>query len=174
MTRYFISINLPDEIKSEIEKIYCLLPKFTGKKTEVENMHLTLKFLGEIDERKLEEVKDRLKRIKFDNFFIKFGEAGVFSPSFLRIIWIKIFGVEDLQKKIDESLEGLFPKEKRFMGHLTIGRIKKVGNKKEFLASMGKIKAKVGKFEVGSFELMNSVFHDSGPEYEVIEEFKLN
>ena len=46
--RVFISINISEEIRKEIKKIQDFLPEFFGKKTELENLHLTLKFLGNI------------------------------------------------------------------------------------------------------------------------------
>ena len=53
--RTFISIDMPEVVRSEIEKIQDVLPEFFGKKTERDNLHLTLKFLGEIDEEKVKE-----------------------------------------------------------------------------------------------------------------------
>ena len=79
MTRCFISINLPEEIRKEIKKIQEQLPEFKGKKTELENLHLTLKFLGEIDEVKIEEIKEKLKEIKIEKFETEIDEAGIFS-----------------------------------------------------------------------------------------------
>ncbi len=64
----FISINIPEEISKEISKIQNELPNFMGKKTELENLHLTLKFLGEIDEKKVEEVRKKLNEVKFRKF----------------------------------------------------------------------------------------------------------
>jgi 2'-5' RNA ligase len=46
--RAFISIEFPEEIKNELKKIQEQLPEFKGKNTEPKNLHLTLKFLGEI------------------------------------------------------------------------------------------------------------------------------
>ena len=62
--RTFISVNIPEEIKEKIKEIQEKLPEFIGKKTESKNLHLTLKFLGEIDEEVLEKVKKRLKYIQ--------------------------------------------------------------------------------------------------------------
>ena len=59
--RTFIAIDIPDSIKNEIIKIQNSLPEFIGKKTEKENLHLTLKFLGEIDEEKIELIKKELR-----------------------------------------------------------------------------------------------------------------
>ena len=59
LTRAFIAIDFPSEIVKEIARVQELLGKvkFTGKITELENLHLTIKFLGEIDEKQVEEVK---------------------------------------------------------------------------------------------------------------------
>ena len=57
--RCFISIDIPKEIRDKIKKIQEQLPEFVGKKTEQENLHLTLKFLGEVDERFLIDIKNR-------------------------------------------------------------------------------------------------------------------
>ena len=63
MTRCFISIDLPEIIRREIQKIQEQLPDFKGKLTEQENLHLTLKFLGEISDDEIEEIRKKLREI---------------------------------------------------------------------------------------------------------------
>ena len=55
--RAFVAISIPEEIKNRISEIQNQIPKFNGKLTEKENLHLTLKFLGEISQDLLENVK---------------------------------------------------------------------------------------------------------------------
>ena len=103
MVRAFIAIDLERDIINEIVKIQNLIRKktlFSGKLTESENLHLTLKFLGEASEEKLEEVKKRLKNIKLKSFDCEIADIGFFSKTFPKIIWIKLNGKEiwDLQK----------------------------------------------------------------------------
>ena len=117
MDRCFIALDLPQGMIDEIRKIQVELMRqnlFVGKLTEIENIHLTLKFLGEIDKKRIEDVKERLKEVRFDKFDSSLGEIGVFSKKFVRIIWVELIGVSELQKLIDYSLEGLFEKERRF------------------------------------------------------------
>lgn len=171
--RVFISIDIPEEIKSEILKIQDKLPEFYGKKTEPENLHLTLKFLGEIDDKKVEEIKERLKEIKYNSFESEIDSIGVFSPGFIKIIWLHLTNCGDLQKKIDYSLKDLFKPEKRFMSHLTIARVKKVSNKKLFLEKLKKIRIPEWIFKVDSFYLMESKLSEKGPKYSVIEKYNL-
>ncbi len=171
--RAFISVDIPDGVKKQITKIQDSLPEFLGKKTEKENLHLTLKFLGEIDEEKAGLVKEKLRSIKIKKFESVIDEIGVFSEHFIRIVWIHMGGCDKLQKEIDNALEGLFEKERRFMSHLTIARIKKIRNKKEFLDNLSKIKIKESRFIVDKFYLMKSDLNRNGPVYSVLEEFPL-
>jgi 2'-5' RNA ligase len=174
--RVFISLRLSKEAVEEVKRIQKDLKGsgfFEGKLTEEENLHLTLKFLGEIDEDKVEEVRERLRKINLGGFNAKFGEIGVFDKNYIRIIWVKLLGCEELQRQVDIVLGGLFEKEKRFMGHLTIVRVKKIRDKKEFLEFVNKIKVKDVKFQVNGFGLMKSELFPKGPRYEIIEEFNL-
>ena len=174
--RCFIALKIPDSVKKEIKKIQDSLPEFFGKKTETENLHLTLKFLGEISEERVDEVKKKLKEIRFKSFDAELGKAGVFSEKFVRIIWMHLIGCENLQKVIDEKMSELgFSLEKRFMSHLTIARVKKIKNKQEFLKELKDIKVKKWvKWKVNEFLLMKSELSPSGPKYSVIQEYGLN
>ncbi len=168
--RAFISIDISDNIKKEIIKIQNKLPEFNGKKTEAENLHLTLKFLGWIDEAKLEEVKKILKEIKFHKFETEINKMGMFSD---RIIWLNMTNCNKLQEEIDEKLSDLFEKEERFMGHLTIARVKSLEDRKKFIEKLREIKIKPIKFPVNSFRLKKSMLKKSGPVYEDIEVYNL-
>jgi RNA 2',3'-cyclic 3'-phosphodiesterase len=179
MVRIFIALDLPREAINETKKIQCLLRKkamFNGKYTEPENLHLTLKFLGEISEEKIEEVKKRLGEIKLEGFDCETGDVGVFSKSVVKIIWIKLNGrgVWDLQKQIDEKLKDLFEREERFMSHITIARVKKAYDKKGFLEYLGSVKPKKIRFRISKFVLKKSELLPLGPVYTDLEEYLLN
>ena len=178
LVRCFIAIDFPKEIKNEIVRVQRELAKkkmWQGKLTEAENLHLTLKFLGEISSDKVEEVRKRLREIKFPRFNCYLGNLGVFTPTRIKIVWIHIIGKEilGLQKWVDEKLWDLFPKEKRFMSHLTIARVKNVKDSKLFLEELEKIRAQNLKFPVASFSLIKSELKPKGPVYTDIESFKL-
>jgi len=177
LKRCFIAIEFSDDVIKEIARVQELIAKtkFTGKITELENLHLTLKFLGEIDNKKLEEVKKKLKEIKFSEMKLKLGKIGTFSihgkPN---IVWVKIEGKEiyDLQKKIDEDLKDLFKPEERFMSHLTIARIKYVKDKKGFLKHIDSVHVKPIEFDVSAFKLKKSELKPIGPVYTNIENYQ--
>ncbi len=174
--RCFIAIKLPDELKKEIKNIQNLIKNknfFDGMFVEKENLHLTLKFLGEIDSKKIEEVKKRLKEASSKEFDMYSANVGVFNKKEVRIIWLKINNVNELQKEIDERLKDIFDEEKRYMGHVTIARVKKVNDKQGLLDYLEGIKFRKMKFIVKEFYLIKSELSDSGPIYEVIEKYSL-
>ena len=173
MMRVFISIDVPEKVKEEIKKIQSQLPEFMGKKTELENLHLTLKFLGEVSEEKVEEIKEKLKEIKFKKFETEIDEIGVFSEKFIRIIWIHLSDCGKLQAEIDNKLKEMFPKEKRFMSHLTIARVKKIDDKNKFLKELKEVKINSVKFLVEDFRLKKSTLRPEGPVYEDLEVYGL-
>ncbi len=177
-TRCFISINIPKEVVGKIQEIQEKLPEFKGKKTEKENLHLTLKFLGEISNEKIEEIKKVLREIKCPCFQAEVKDIGVFSPDFIKIIWLRLTGIEELQEKIDRIISENFKefeKEKRFMSHLTIARIKNTGrqSKKDFLNKLKSIKIPEIYFPVKEFCLMSSELKPGGAEHKILEKFEL-
>lgn len=178
--RAFIAIPLPKEIKDylyELQQEISRLPakfRFVHKK----NLHLTIKFIRGLQPKDLEELKSRLKTIKFNAFKTKLQGTGLFpGKKFARVIWVGLDAadrVNELQKRIDEKLIDLFPDNQEFNSHLTIGRIKLIKNKEKFSEELEKIKVKSLQFEVKEFCLYKSTLTKDGPIYEVIEEYKLN
>ncbi len=175
--RSFICIDFSDEVIKEVARIQSLLEKrFIGKFTELENLHLTLKFLGEISPEILEKVKSSLSAIQLPIFEAHLEDIGTFSiKNNPRILWIKIAGkpIYELQKQIDLSLSPLFKPEERFMSHLTIARIKYIKDKEYFSQTLKNITVKKIKFPISSFKLKSSDLKPMGPFYTTIEEYKL-
>jgi RNA 2',3'-cyclic 3'-phosphodiesterase len=180
MTRCFISLDLPEEVRKEIEHMQKLIQKktgFLGKLVEFENLHLTLKFLGEIEENKLKEVESRLKNLRFNCFEAEVESIGTFAndkEGHNIHLWIRINNCDKLQKEIDNSLKDLFKPEDIFMAHITLARIKKLLNKQMFLDYLDDFKFKKLKFAVKEFYLKKSILTPLGPIYENLEKYSLN
>ena len=176
--RTFIAIDIPEEIKEKIIGIQKQLPEFKGKLTEFENLHLTLKFLGEISKEKIEKVKEKLGEIRFNPFETEIDSLGIFdnrkSNKYEQslIVWLHMKNCDELQKQIDSKLERLFAKEKRFMSHLTIARVKSVENKKEFTEKLYKINIPKMNFYINNFILKESVLTPKGSIYKDIGIYK--
>ena len=171
--RCFIGIDLSSPAIKEIERLQNIIePHFIGKITESKNLHLTLKFLGEIDNDTLKKVKKKLFLIKFQPFELYINKLGVFSKKFVKIVWVKVSNVP-LQQLIDNSLADIFEKEWRFMGHITIARIKNLKNKNSFLELINKTKVNKIVFMVKEFYLKESILQKEGPVYKVISRYRI-
>jgi len=171
MRRCFVSIDMPAEVIEKIKSIQKRLPEFRGKFTEPANLHLTLKFLGEIDEEAIKEVKERLAGIKFSPLDLEITDIGVFTERFVRIVWLKVKGAEEIQKKVDEALSDMFGSEQRFMSHLTIARIKRIKDRSEFLEKLNGLLIPSIKFVANSFNLKESILKPSGLVYTLLEKY---
>jgi RNA 2',3'-cyclic 3'-phosphodiesterase len=176
--RCFVALDLSREVMDYISELQEIIKKqnlFTGKFTEVENLHLTLKFLGEIEQEKVEAVKNKLKEIKFPAFEVKLGNVGTFGErGYIRVIWAELIGAYNLQKQVDNALKDMFPVEERFMGHITIARVKNIKDRNALLDYLKKIKTKEIKFKVDKFFLKKSILQPDGPVYDDIEEYDIN
>lgn len=164
--RTFIAIEFSDEIKNALSQIQSHL-KYSGadvKWVEKDNIHLTLKFLGEIDEKKCEKVKAALDGIaqSAKAFEISLKDIGAFPKiDFPRVIWVGLDkGAKEsteLAKKVDEALSKIgFPEETRpFAAHLTIGRVRSPKNK---LALKDKLISLQIPADIHGPEIISSIF----------------
>ena len=176
MVRCFVAIECdnPDVIKG-IRGVQDALAS-TGanlKPVESENIHLTLKFLGEIPQYKVDEVADVVKEISFEPFEFKVKDVGVF-PNLRRpaTIWAGISeGVSEVTKVFDE-LDGMLSKlgfereRRRFHPHLTICRVRSGKNRDQLVEELLRLESQeFGVINVDRVVLKKSVLTPSGPIY---------
>ena len=176
--RLFIAIGLPDDIKEYLSTIQ---EKMIGQlshedkiiQVKKEHIHLTLKFLGEVQPNNIKEIKDALKEIKLAPFSIELGIIGVFpSEDNIRVIWVGLKPedkIMELQKNIDESLKTLFKKEKSFKAHITLARVNYIKGKAAFISKLKGIKVDNKEICISSFKLIKSTLTPKGSVYEGIE-----
>ncbi|MDY6950781.1 MAG: RNA 2',3'-cyclic phosphodiesterase [Thermodesulfobacteriota bacterium] len=183
--RTFIAISLPESVRQAMGEAQDRLRKarFNVRWVRREGIHLTLKFLGDIDKGKVEKIQAAMESATKDlGPFTLLGEGvGVF-PDFSRprVIWVGISGemplLLDLQRRIDVELKGLgFPKEKRpFKGHLTLGRAKgRLENRKLREALEGLSGFQTASFPVESVVLFQSILRPQGAIYNRLAEARL-
>ncbi len=179
MIRAFISVNLTPEIKDKIGEAEEDFAMNGVKLVEPGLVHITLKFLGYIDEGRVDEVEEALKKVTVKPFPAKFKSLGGFpnarSP---RVIWIGAEGdFMELNKQVEEAMDKIgFAREGRFQPHVTIGRVKfpTPEQKQKLPALFGKYKDfDAGGMLVDAIYLMKSTLSPKGPKYEVLREIKL-
>lgn len=173
--RTFIAIDIPEDLKKQI-----LVEKFTNssiRSLKLEQIHLTLAFLGEIDKHLTQVLIQKLRKIKFYPFYIELSSCGFF-PSIKRpsVFWIGVNQsneLNQLKQFIDDAiLSCAIPTETRpFKPHITVARIAKA-NRNE-IAKIAKLKENFsGGFNASSFTLYSSTLTNQGAVYSKIDEFK--
>ena len=173
--RCFIAIEIPEEIKNKIEPVTKEIAKLKGiKAVSLDNMHITVKFLGYITEEKLKRVKEKLRKVQFPSFSIEVEGIGVFpNEKQPRVLWIDCQSEElhKLAHEINEVLAEEFPSEE-FTAHLTIARIKEKPDKEKIQEFLNKYKEeKYGTFVCKEFELKKSILEKQGPVYTTLEKY---
>jgi len=180
--RTFIAIQIPDDLKEKFIEIQGGIKGYGKiKAVEEENVHITLKFLGDVDENKIDNVVENLNFIQgHKKFGAELKGVGVFpGPDYIRVVWVGVEkgadDIRDIHLQIDENLKKLgFKKDGKFHPHATIARVKFVSNKREFkkfLSSLGK--TYFGEFQVDKIELVQSELTPKGPVYTTLKEFEL-
>jgi len=184
-TRTFIAVNLNKEIREHLASLQNILniPETKIKWVEKDNLHLTMKFLGYISLEQTQLIKSELKEIsnRCSPIIIKLSSnIGIF-PTYKmpRIIWVGIKeGTNDL-KEIYNSIENNlsnkgFPREnKDFSSHITIGRVKFIRDKANFIQILKRIEVNNLTHEVNSIDLMESKLTPNGPIYNIAARFPL-
>ena len=182
--RTFIAVDIPEGLRAELGKWQKKLGKFSPEAILVrpENIHLTLKFLGETPSSQIKQVSHALSAFRpIDPFTIHLKGFGVFphaQPP--QVLWVRIKPcppLEDLSAKLNASLETIgFPlPQKVFKPHLTLARFRPPRLRPEiknyFLADSLTI---FDPITVRGFSLFESVLKPEGPTYRKLAHFPAN
>lgn len=182
--RCFIGIEIPEEIQTLILGIQSTLQnKISGATwTKSGNHHLTLKFLGQVEQNQLPRIKDILCAVatKSVQFNIEIGGLGVF-PNWERprVLWLGLTQgntkIRALSTSINKGLEDLqYPIDPRFHPHLTLARFKKQVNLQNSSDSFTEYEMLTNSgFLIDEFTLVKSELHSKGAIYSPINTFKL-
>ncbi len=187
--RTFIAVNFNDDLKNSIRDFQSRLKdphQNFVKWVDPESMHITLKFLGDRNDREIELLKMLLRSIASDisSFSLKTGQTGFFpNITNARIFWLGMEGSTDklynLVTEIEDVLakEGFEKEKKSFTGHITIARLKDYYSKEDRALFTAKVKDV--KFEpsiyiyVNHMAIMKSTLTSKGPIYTKLAEYKL-
>jgi len=175
--RLFIAALLPEEIKKQLtESINSLKHEVDGVKWErPEKLHITLKFLGDVEESKLDSIDDLLIKLSsaYSSFNLSLTDFGGF-PNLKkpRILYVGLSTNSLLSKLVSELEEELsvlgFEKESRkFIPHITLGRVKKKINI-QYSPQITK-----NSFKVTQIGLIKSKLSSSGSVYKPKQIFRL-
>ena len=174
--RTFIAIELPEDIKIKLQNLTETFKKcgLDAKWVETKNIHMTLKFLGEVDEEQLEEIKKSITTItnQFKSFTVSLTNFGFFpNEKYPRVFFVATDKEEMLKNiaiRLEDGLEKIgFAKEGRFRSHLTLCRFKGTKNI-DALKKEAETIAPQGQFPIEGISLFKSTLTSRGPIYEEI------
>ncbi len=180
--RVFIGIDLPENIKENLKGIIERVKKIReAKPVKLENLHITLKFLGEVEEKKVNIIQGKIEKFvkEIESFEVEVKGVGVFpSEKKPRVLWVGVEDKENLKKlnnRIEETLSEFgFEKEKDFVSHITVSRFRSTPNKSFIEEILGKFKDAVfGKFKITDFCFYESNLTPEGPIYKIIGKINL-
>lgn len=182
--RAFIAIDLDPGLKSAVEEFIRRLEATRAdvRWTRAGGFHLTLKFLGEIDDDRADRVKSALGQVvgRYGPFGLRLEGTGAFpgerNP---RVLWIGVVadpGLAEFQEDLERSLEseGFLREERPFRPHLTLGRVKGRDRLDRAMALLGARGRDVfGAMSVRKIALFESRLHPQGAEYRIVGEAEL-
>lgn len=178
--RIFIAINLPNDIKRELSLYEHKWPELPAKWTPMDNMHITLEFLGDLTDEELGEVCIVVKEVaqRHSSFSINLNNVSYGPPKKIppRMVWAKGEKSEELSDLKDDLQKYLLervafrPELKNFSPHITLARISEWKWKKIEPEERPEVNENIDFiFTVESIEVMESELKRGGPQYIVIE-----
>jgi len=182
--RCFIAINIGDSLKKDIGSAIGGLISGKGdvKWVPPENLHVTLKFLGDISDDAVQKVKDHLSAIskRHGPFEVRLHGVGVFPDRKRpRVVWIDILNVDQLiilQDEVEQYAvtSGVIRDSRPFSAHLTIGRIRSLSDRDTFFSAMETLRDRdFGNIVVNKISFMKSDLKPAGAQYSIVAEFPL-
>lgn len=179
--RSFIALSLPQEIKNYLTAIIQEFKKIAAdvKWVKPENLHLTLKFLGEQEEKRIKKIKEILEVVagQRKSYALELGGIGGFPKlEYPRVIWIGLSKgtqetlnlVQELEKEISKL--GIPQEKKPFATHITLGRVRSALNREKLVACLKDFAIAKEKLNFSAQEIVlyKSTLTAQGPIYEPI------
>ena len=180
--RSFMAFDIEnDAVRNKLAKAQALLVQ-TGadvKLVETENIHITMRFLGDIAPSMVDKILEEMKKLQFTPFNVQIKGVGVFpSLSYPRVVWAGITEGADQLRSVFSQLEprlrglGFAPDSKGFSPHLTIARVRSGRNKAQLADFVTKNTSyDFGTINAECLRLKKSDLTPKGPIYSTFKEF---
>ena len=176
MIRLFVALALPDRVADGLLAIQSGVPG--ARWSTREQLHLTLRFIGDVDERDANDVDEAMTTISASRFSLELKGVGAFGGKNPRAVWAGVAASEPLlhlQRKIESAMQrlGLPAAERKYTPHVTLARLRAApaGHVMDFLADHSLYAS--GPFEVNDFALFSSRLTPNGSIYVVERQYPL-
>ena len=184
--RLFVSIDLPDDLWESVEGVQEEFRDAGGLSfTDPTQAHLTLSFLGDVDEDRVPAIEDALETaveddIDFGPFDAEISGLGVFpSLDYISVVWLGLDDGGEETSLVHDAVEsrlydlGFSPDDNDFVPHVTIARMQHAGGKELVQRNVRELDPTVGRMEVREIRLTESELRSDGPEYSTVAAFAL-
>ena len=183
MIRLFVALLFPEQIKARLgELIDDLKPRSRGIKwVEPKDIHLTLKFIGEVPQKKVGPITEILETVlagrrQFEGRLV--GAGGFPNLRNPRVLWVGLEGAApavEIARELDQRLvpAGIKAEKRALSPHLTLGRVKKPGDFSDLAAHIQGLKFDAGAVILDRVALVKSTLTPSGPIYEIVKLYNL-
>ena len=168
MIRLFVALEIPESIRSRLALLEGGVPG--ARWASEEQMHLTLRFIGEVDENVAHDIDDALAGIRAPGFSLELAGVGEFGGKKPHALWAGVRPNEallHLRRKIETALQriGLPAEERKFAAHVTLARMRSAPHEKvmQFLTHHALFAS--GPFPVNRFVLFSSQLGSGGSVY---------
>ncbi len=167
MYRLFVAVDLPEKVKESIKDICSGL--MDARWVDIQQLHLTLRFIGEVDERQFKAIMTSLADISESPFYLTLQSVGCFPPKRPpRVLWVGIERSDSLMSLAEKTEQvlveknGIEPENRKFSPHITIARFRESSPAKvaDYLARNSSFRTET--FLVDSFYLYSSTITSAG------------
>lgn len=181
MPKLFIAISVSDEYKKRLDTIVAALNGRLCSKvnwTRPTNWHVTLQFLGQVEDEMVDDIRSLLRLIKFPVFSMRANDVeGIPNMFHPRVIWVAINeGSEQciaLAEAVMDKMDAFgFKRGRPCIPHVTLGRVKQL-DYDDFEATLAEVSQNWPMLQVKNFSLYESKVTREGPIYTVVEDFSL-
>lgn len=177
--RLFVAIDLPEDVRKELKRTAESMELNNARYSRLDQMHLTLRFLGNVPDDQKECLIQELENISLPSFNLETHALGVFPKRGMpRILWSglkKDDVLTELQKSIEESAEkcGFEANNKPWHPHITLARLKGRNRLTPEVLEEASNQNETMMFPVDAFYLYRSELKKSGAVYSILQTFEL-
>lgn len=177
--RSFVAVLLPEAVQARVDETAAPLRAQGAAVSWVraENLHVTLRFLGAIEEATLSRVREALAEAAAGTapFSLTIGGFGGFpTPRSPRVVWVGVLAGADalgaLHARLERALaqRGIAPEGRAFHGHVTLGRAREPRGAAGLADALAAASEPLGEVAVDAVHLMRSDLHPAGARYSVL------
>lgn len=167
--RLFVAIDLPEPIRDDLAEIMLGVPG--ARWLEDDNLHVTLRFIGEVDGHRFEDIAEALRTVRKPGFELALSGTGHFPPRGQpTVLWAGVrhdASLVGLRGAVDRVVirAGADPAHRKYMPHVTLARLQgsPPGKVAQYLAFHSLFATQP--FQVDRFHLYSSILRPSGPEH---------